>query len=590
MTSKDIKRPDKYLVAEALQADVSIRSVEEEDVRLFRPLEEAQRERESIWGLIQTGNRESLLEAFATNSWTAWDLIAVVAASDDPALAALVPELATTLASLLEDQTLKERTVVRLHLREALARTTRDPRERSEAIDIVLREAATLPENTRAEVLRSVVSSFKPLEVMANLIRFLPVARRHGPGVLQGFLGSIDYLIEHGFAVYDDKPALARECRDTTLSLIADLLLKEDTLDEWVQEKVAGIVRTRAKTLGGALSSVIEELARVSGASVERIALGLWGELLTSPKYAERGWVDPDAAVWFMKRPYSWPWRVYDHISRFLHDPKLRKYRIKAVRLLGECGPTSILDPLPNEVEGLRKFLGRLSKESEDQALRKEAAAALARNRARGEEAVWETRISICAIASEPSAALLPGERIAHFVEPARLPIHPPLTILPSPGETSFVARMDASQEVSLDPTTAPSPDLDFSSHQFTTNSGGDGFSPARSGAAATAIHADRLDLASVSFTTTDPAVQSARMLLVREPGDGLFQLDIFEHGRKVLERVEQRRQPTAEDVQQYLNRLRDFDFRAFSIERKHEVAKHGQPPVRGEWLGCPHL
>ena len=323
MASKDIKRPDKYLVAEARQADVSIRSVEEEDVRLFRPLEEAQRERESIWGLIQTGNRESLLEAFATNSWTAWDLIAVVAGS--------VPELATTLASLLEDQTLKERTVVRLHLREALARTTRDSRERSEAIDIVLREAATLPENTRAEVLRSVVSSFEPLEVMPNLIRFLPVARRHGPVVLQGFLDSIDYLIEHGFAVYDDKPALARDCRDTTLSLIADILLKDDTLDEWVREKVAGIVRTRAKTLGGALSSVIEELARVSGASVERIALGLWGELLTSPNYAERGWVDPDAAVWFMERRYRWPWRVYDHISRFLHDPKLRKYCIEAV-------------------------------------------------------------------------------------------------------------------------------------------------------------------------------------------------------------------------------------------------------------------
>ena len=434
MASKDIKRPDKYLVAEALQADVSIRSVEEEDVRLFRPLEEAQRERESIWGLIQTGNRESLLEAFATNSWTAWDLIAVVAASDDPALAALVPELATTLASLLEDQTLKERTVVRLHLREALARTTRDPRERSEAIDIVLREAATLPENTRAEVLRSVVSSFKPLEVMANLIRFLPVARRHGPGVLQGFLGSIDYLIEHGFAVYDDKPALARECRDTTLSLIADLLLKDDTLDEWVQEKVAGIVRTRAKTLGGALSSVIEELARVSGASVERIALGIWGKLLTSPNYAERGWVDPDAAVWFIEHLYPWPWRVYDHISRFLHDPKLASIASRqsdssasAVRLRSwtrcrmmwrNCGTSS----------------SRLSKESEDQDLRKEATAALARNRARGEEAAWETRISICAIASESSAALLPGEWIVHFVEPARLPISPHFDYLSQSG------------------------------------------------------------------------------------------------------------------------------------------------------------
>ena len=43
------------------------------------------------------------------------------------------------------------------------------------------------------------------------------------------------------------------------------------------------------KTLGGALSSVIEELARVSGASVERIAWSLLGKLLTSPDDAAHG-------------------------------------------------------------------------------------------------------------------------------------------------------------------------------------------------------------------------------------------------------------------------------------------------------------
>ena len=232
-----------------------------------------------------------------------------------------------------------------------------------------------------------------------------------------------------------------------------------------------------------------------------------------------------------------------------MHDPKLRKYRIEAVRLLGECGPTSILDPLPNEVEGLRKFLGRLSKESEDQALRKEATAALARNCARGEEAVWETRISICAIASEPSAALLPGERIARFVEPARLPIHPPLTIFPSPGETSFVARMDASQEVSLGPTAAPSPDLDSFVTPVHDERRGRWLLPGAIRATATAIHADRLDLATVSFTTTDPAVQSIRMLLVSGPGENLSRLDVFEHGEALLGCVVQEGSPLNEQV-----------------------------------------
>ena len=109
------------------------------------------------------------------------------------------------------------------------------------------------------------------------------------------------------------------------------------------------------------------------------------------------------------------------------------------------------------------------------------------------------------------------------------------MTTFPKPEEASFVAHMDATKEVSLGTTAAPTPDLDFSSHQFTTNGGGDGFSPGRSGATATAIHADQLDLASVSFATTDPAVLRVRTLLVRESGEDLSRLDVFEHGRRVL-------------------------------------------------------
>ena len=63
--------------------------------------------------------------------------------------------------------------------------------------------------------------------------------------------------------------------------------------------------------------------------------------------------------------------------------------------------------------------------------------------------------------------------------------------------------RMDASQGVSLGTTKALSPDFDFSSLRFTTNGGGDGFSPARPVATATGVHTDRLDLATVSFSFT---------------------------------------------------------------------------------------
>ena len=131
-------------------------------------------------------------------------------------------------------------------------------------------------------------------------------------------------------------------------------------------------------------------------------------------------------------------------------------------------------------------------------------------------------------------------------------------------------------KEVSHGTTEALPPNLDLSSHQFTTNGGGDGFPPARSDGITTEVHTDQLDLSSVSFsfTTEDPAVQSARMLLVSEPGDGLFRLDIFEHGRRCSNESSRGGSQRLQDVQQYLNRLRDFDFRTFSIEKKQAVAK----------------
>ena len=136
------------------------------------------------------------------------------------------------------------------------------------------------------------------------------------------------------------------------------------------------------------------------------------------------------------------------------------------------------------------------------------------------------------------------------------------------------MARMDASQEVSLDPTTAPSPDFDFSSHQFTTNSGGDGFSPARPGP-------PRPQFMPIGSTSrpcpSRPPIRPFKPAYAACSRAGRWPFPA-RHIRawKESDRANRAalRQPTAEDVQQYLNRLRDFDFRTFSIERKQAVAK----------------
>ena len=141
------------------------------------------------------------------------------------------------------------------------------------------------------------------------------------------------------------------------------------------------------------------------------------------------------------------------------------------------------------------------------------------------------------------------------------------------------MTRMYASQEVSVGPTAAPSPDLDLSSHRITMNGGGDGFSPTRSDAIPTGAHTDQLDLSSVSFsfTTEDPAVLRTRMLLVSEPDEDLSQLDVFEHGKQVLKRIQQRirqwPQASIHDAQQYLDRLKEIDFADYSADQRREVA-----------------
>ena len=174
--------------------------------------------------------------------------------------------------------------------------------------------------------------------------------------------------------------------------------------------------------------------------------------------------------------------------------------------------------------------------------------------------------IPICAFASQSSAAPT-GEG---SVESPRVLIHPSLTDTSSPRQTPLVSHMDVSQGGS---TAAPSPELEVSSHLITMNGGGDGFSPARSSTtAATAVPADRLDLAIVSFPTQDPVVLRARMLLVSEPAEDLSRLDVFEHGKRLRDQIDAQCEPIRQGVQAYLDRLMQTDFSRFSIPQKQEI------------------
>ena len=436
---------------------------------------------------------------------------------------------------------------------------------RYQSIANVFREAAALPDR------RARYSAIK-----SKLIPLLLQDKATQHDAFQ----ALDDLIRHGLAVKGSTPD---ESDDVTL--FADLLT-DDTLDEWVREKIAGIVRTREAWWGGDLHPVIEKLAKASNVAIDWMGWRICGKVLTTTEQEEGELIDTLATKWVIEHLFGnekdpWTWRVYGHI---LSHSKENDYRIVAVQRLGADGPTSAERPLPADVAEVWKLLDSLADQDEDLDLRREAKAALARLVERAhDEAARKTRISICQIASRSTVALLPGEWIVHSVEPPRLLISLNLTTFPRPEETSFVARMDATKEVSLGTTAAPTPDLDFSSHQFTTNGGGDGFSPGRSGAAATAIHADRLDLASVSFTTTDPAVQSARMLLVREPGEDLSRAGCVRAWKRAARATSERgsSRVTTSCSTNISTVSRKLTSTGISIPEKQRVAKTvNQPPV----------
>ena len=319
---------------------------------------------------------------------------------------------------------------------------------RYQSIANVFREAAALPDR------RARYSAIK-----SKLIPLLLQDKATQDDAFQ----ALDDLIRHGLALKGSTPD---ESGDVTL--FAELLT-DDTLDEWVREKIAGIVRTREAWWGGDLHPVIEKLAKASNVAIDWMGWRICGKVLTTTEQVEGELIDTLATKWVIEHLFGnekdpWTWRVYGHI---LSHSKENDYRTVAVQRLGAYGPTSTQEDPPDDVKEVRNLLERLFEQAEDPELQKAAKAALDLNRAGGVKAAGQTRTIISAPDWESWAALSSG-CIVDLVEPPKLLIHPNLTIIPSPGETFHVPRMDSSQEASLGTTAAPSPDLDLSSHQFT--------------------------------------------------------------------------------------------------------------------------
>jgi len=64
--------------------------------------------------------------------------------------------------------------------------------------------------------------------------------------------------------------------------------------------------------------------------------------------------------------------------------------------------------------------------------------------------------------------AALSSECVIPSVDSPRVPIHPDLTIVPSPGQTAPVPRTDTTQQTPPGPTAAPSPDFDLATASLT--------------------------------------------------------------------------------------------------------------------------
>jgi len=62
-------------------------------------------------------------------------------------------------------------------------------------------------------------------------------------------------------------------------------------------------------------------------------------------------------------------------------------------------------------------------------------------------------------------------------------------------------------------------------------------------------------------------------MLLVREAGEDLSRLDVFQNGRALLDQIREGQEPTKRSVQRYLDRLKETDFANYTATQKREVA-----------------
>lgn len=489
---------------------------------------------------------------------------------------------ASTLASLL-----REEAIVHFYMAEALERITDDPHQKSRAIEIKRSEAAQVePFPQRAVISEANYEQIRELvetgrresvweafhtnpslasDLIAEDAKIDQTLRQAADSTLT-FLLQAQARVQLSMAL-----ALARIAEQPQQKSRAIEVLLDEAAQLTDRETICPALRSlKSFEPLAVIPSLIAFLGKARDGPVRDAAFETFEHLILHGFAA----YDSDPAAARRGRDLTLRFFVAILGAAALDEPErvmvagivLRCAEILGSGLDAVIGRMAQLSNVTVEEMGLR-ICGRVLASPDSHAAKRAEAVGWVLRHLSGEHA----GIPIGAFASQSSAA----PTSEGSVESPRVPIHPSLTDTPSPEQTSPV-RMDTSQEVSPGPTAAPSLNLDLSSHQFTTNGEGNGFSPARSDAIPTGVHTDQLDLSSVSFsfTTEDPAVLRTRMLLVSQPAsEDLSPLDVFKHGLALLKLIHKHQRLFQGDVQAFLDRLHTTDLTEFSIPQKKELA-----------------
>ena len=263
----------------------------------------------------------------------------------------------------------------------------------------------------------------------------------------------IAYMIDHGFAVYADRPIEAGFCRTIIFSLFL-ALLNDEQVDEWVKANVTRIILDRAKTLSGGVRAVIEGMSRASDSEFPVTQL-VWRPYQPTPggEICFRLMRPPLPArmIGPVEHPVEHAWRSYDDIQPQVDLSLASPVAQSAWRICHDIltSPESNQSQREEAADWVLERSFYLS-EVQDQRVVEAIRAANAQNIAKGrEEAAKETLQNH--LSSIGSTVL--ESPSTPSTEPNELTFSPELTTPPGLEHDIPVPRKDASQHVTPGPT-----------------------------------------------------------------------------------------------------------------------------------------